>query len=271
MVTRCSPEAVSRMAALGSSRTISTSLRAGSVIAPSWSTDADTVVLTAMSRSVPERRMPSLVASRRMLDRIGSVVLAGTLAATATRPSCSCSRVIVSFMPLLWEEKAVLLYQFKILSSSSRGSGYVGGPRNASVGPQLVSLPHVDTLLAVGTFHPTSPPSSRVPTTQGRARGLFCAQLLARVIDALAEGAIARHLTAHLVHAVNHGGVIAAAEGLADLDQLHLQQLAREIHRDLARHRQGLDPRFRPEALRRHAPAPRHHLLDLVDRGQRLG
>jgi hypothetical protein len=31
---------------------------------------------------------------------MGSVVLAGTLAATATRPSCSCSRVIVSFMPL---------------------------------------------------------------------------------------------------------------------------------------------------------------------------
>ena len=97
------------MAALGSSRTISTSLRAGSVIAPSWSTDADTVVLTAMSRSVPERRMPSFVASSRMLDRIGSVVLAGTLAATATRPSWSCSRVIVSFMPLLEEEKAVLL------------------------------------------------------------------------------------------------------------------------------------------------------------------
>ena len=35
MVTRCSPEAVSRMAALGSSRTISTSFRAGRVIAPS--------------------------------------------------------------------------------------------------------------------------------------------------------------------------------------------------------------------------------------------
>jgi hypothetical protein len=27
--------------------------------------------------------------------------LAGTLAATATSPSCNCSRVIVSFMPLL--------------------------------------------------------------------------------------------------------------------------------------------------------------------------
>src|SRR4051794_16835507 len=101
MVTRCSPEAVSRMAALGSSRTISTSLRAGKVMAPSWSTDAETVVLTEISRSVPERRMPSLPASSNMFDRIGNVVFAGTLAATATRPSCSCSRVIVSFMPLL--------------------------------------------------------------------------------------------------------------------------------------------------------------------------
>src|SRR5215218_6704549 len=108
-----------------------------------------------MSRSVPERRMPSLVASRRILDRIGNVVLAGTLAATATRPSWSCSRVIVSFMPLLKEEKAVLLYQLIILSSSSRGSGYVGGSRNASVGPQLVSPPRVDTLLAVGMHHHT--------------------------------------------------------------------------------------------------------------------
>ena len=101
IVTRCSPAPVIRIAALGSSRTISTSFLAGSVIAPSWSTDAGTVVLTAMSRSVPESRIPSFVASTRMFDRTGSVVLAGTLAATATSPSWSCSRVIVNFMPLL--------------------------------------------------------------------------------------------------------------------------------------------------------------------------
>jgi len=41
---------------------------------------------------------------------------------------------------------------------------------------------------------------------------------------------------------MDHGGVIAAAECLADLDQLHFQQLTGEIHRDLARHREGLDP-----------------------------
>ncbi len=105
MVTRCSPEPVIRIAALGSSRTISTNFRAGRVIAPSWSTDAATVVLTAMSRSVPDSRRPSLVASTRMFDRTGSVVLLGTLAATATRPSWSCSRVIVNFMLLLDRRK----------------------------------------------------------------------------------------------------------------------------------------------------------------------
>src|SRR6266545_1575473 len=102
-----------------------------------------------MSRSVPDRRIPSLVASSRMLDRMGSVVLAGTLAATATSPSWSCSRVIVSFMPLLEEEKAVLLFQFKILSSSSRGSGYVGRRRNLTVAPQLPVHDRVDTLWAM--------------------------------------------------------------------------------------------------------------------------
>src|SRR6476661_191336 len=271
IVTRCSPEAVRRMAALGSSRTISTSLRAGSVIAPSWSTDADTVVLTEMSRSVPERRMPSFVASRRMLDRMGSVVLAGTLAATATRPSWSCSRVIVSFMPLLEEEIAVLLFYLIILSSSSRGSGNVGRRCNVTGLPCLPVRLRVDTVWGMGTFTPLCPRSSRVPTTQPHARGLFCAQLLARVLHTLAERAIARHLPAHLVHAVNHRGVVAAAERLADLDQLHLEQFAREIHRDLSRHGERLDARLRAKPLGRDTPATGHDFLDLVDRGQRLG
>src|SRR6478736_3878989 len=117
-----------------------------------------------MSRSVPERRMASLVASRRMLDRMGSVVLAGTLAATATRPSWSCSRVMVSFMPLLAGEKAVLLYPFIILSSGSRGSGNVGRWRNVTGLPHLLAPPRVDILWGVGTIRQVYPRSSRVPT-----------------------------------------------------------------------------------------------------------
>jgi hypothetical protein len=87
--TRCSPELVTRIDPLGSSRTISTSFLAGRVIAPSWSTEAGMVVLTLMSRSVPDSLRPSFVASTRMLERTGRVVLAGTLAATATRPCWS--------------------------------------------------------------------------------------------------------------------------------------------------------------------------------------
>jgi len=87
-----------RTDAAGSSRAISESFFAGRVMAPSSSTSAGTVVLTAMSRSVPERRMPSFLASSRMFDSTGSVVFAGTLETTARRPSCSFSRVIVNFI-----------------------------------------------------------------------------------------------------------------------------------------------------------------------------
>ena len=54
-------------------------------------------------------------------------------------------------------------------------------------------------------------------------RGLFCAQLLARMLHSLAEPAITRHLSAHLVHAMNHGRMIPAAKRLTDFDELHFQ------------------------------------------------
>ena len=84
----------------------------------------------------------------------------------------------------------------------------------------------VDTVCAMGTL-----PRNRTSIsttiqnshTHRSARGLLCAQLLARMLDALTEPTIARHLAAHLVHAMNDCGVIAATERLADLDQLHLQ------------------------------------------------
>jgi hypothetical protein len=55
------------------------------------------------------------------------------------------------------------------------------------------------------------------------ARGLFCAQLLARVLNPLTKAAISRHLAAHFVYAMNHRRVIPAAKSLADLDELHFQ------------------------------------------------
>jgi hypothetical protein len=95
---RCSPADVMRTGDDGSSRAISVSFFAGSVIAPSSSTSAATVVETAMSRSVPDRWRPSLWTSRRIFESTGRVVFVGMLGPTASRPSCSFSRVIVNFI-----------------------------------------------------------------------------------------------------------------------------------------------------------------------------
>jgi hypothetical protein len=127
--TRCSPEAASRTGAGGSSRAISLSFFAGIVMEPAVSTSAETSVLTAMSRSVPERRIPFSVVSTRMLARTGSVVFAGMLAATAARPSCSFSREIVKRISFpLWRTGRLWFYccsRYKNTSSSRRGCGAV--------------------------------------------------------------------------------------------------------------------------------------------------
>jgi len=98
MATRDSPAAVNRTGPEGSSRAMSTSFFAGKVTAPSASTSAGTTVVTAMSKSVPDRRRPCFVTSTRTLASTGRVVLAGMAAATALSPSCSCSRVMVNFI-----------------------------------------------------------------------------------------------------------------------------------------------------------------------------
>ena len=98
-VTRCSPLAAILTGDGGSSRAISLSFLAGMVMAPGVSTSALTSVLTAISRSVAEKRIPRSVVSTSKLASTGRVVLAGTAAVTAWRPSCSFSREIVNFMP----------------------------------------------------------------------------------------------------------------------------------------------------------------------------
>ena len=70
-VTRCSPAAAILTGAGGSSRAISLSFLAGIVIAPGVSTSAATSVVTAMSRSVPDRRIPLSVVSTRIFARTG--------------------------------------------------------------------------------------------------------------------------------------------------------------------------------------------------------
>ena len=111
--TRCSPDAAILTGAGGSSRAISASLRAGIVIAPGASMSAVTSVLTAISRSVPDSRMPRSVVSTRMFASTGSVVFAGMLAATAVRPSCSFSREIVNRIPAPQCGQVVSPYQYR--------------------------------------------------------------------------------------------------------------------------------------------------------------
>src|SRR5206468_1509064 len=246
MPTRDSPAAVMRTGPEGSSRAMSTSFLAGRVTAPSASTSAGTVVVTAMSRSVPDRRRPCLVTSTRTLASTGRVVLAGIAAATPPSPSCSCSRVIVNFIrpqpsPILWT-KNLLLYYDRTTSSSSRGRGNVGGRRNPmpcdatrlppscrpSVGTVgIPGFPHI----SVRFPHPPTPLVARC--------WLQCGQLLACHFDALLECPVPHHLPLHLVDRVNHRRVVAPPERLADLHELHAQHIAREIHRDLPRDRQG--------------------------------
>jgi hypothetical protein len=77
----------------------------------------------------------------------------------------------------------------------------------------------VDTVCAMGTCAVTLPLLSTTIKNSHmlqRARGLFCAQLLTRVLDAFAEAAVARHLATDFIDAVNDGGMISAAECLPD-------------------------------------------------------
>ena len=104
MVTRCSPLAETFTGEGGSSRAISLSFLAGMVMAPALSTSALTSVLTAISRSVAEKRIPRSVVSTNRFDSTGRVVLAGTAAVTAASPSWSFSREIVKRMLGVWKD-----------------------------------------------------------------------------------------------------------------------------------------------------------------------
>ena len=207
-LTRCSPEAVIRMAALGSSRTMSTSFLAGTVTAPSASTSAGTTVLTAMSRSVPDRRTPSAVASIRILESIGRVVLVGTLAATATNPSCKRSRVIVNFIWLssLPSGEEVYNYSTRLINSStSRGSGNLDRLAKHFSRFWFGRSPHVSSLYGLWTGgrnrdgYPHQPHPSTTPST-GFLRNPH--QLASRVVHPVAELVVAGHHALHLVQAV---------------------------------------------------------------------
>ena len=82
----------------GSSRTMLKSRRAGSVVAPSFSTSASKLPRTPTSRSVVVRCTSPSVACSKTLERIGSVVRVLTTFWTCCKPSRSFSFVALNFM-----------------------------------------------------------------------------------------------------------------------------------------------------------------------------
>src|SRR3989442_4040569 len=275
--TRASPAAVTRTGPEGSSRAMSTSFLAGRVTAPSASTSAGTVVLTAMSRSVPERRTPCLVASTRTLARTGSVVLAGIAAATALKPSCSCSRVIVNFICAFASPRCrVRIYCYPtiellvvVVEAGEMLGNRLRRARRVRVLVPHASDPNVGSVGIRGLPHAARAFPHR-PTTSLPTCGLECGQLLAGHFDALLEGAIPHHLPLHLVDRVDHGRVVPSPERLPDLHQLHAEHVAREVHRDLPWDRQRLGAGLGAQSLGRHPPPTGHHFLDAIDARRRL-
>jgi hypothetical protein len=70
----------------------------------------------------------------------------------------------------------------------------------------LGPLTSVDIVCAMGMLHDnTASISTTIQNSHTRwiARGLFCAQLLARMLHALTKSAVPRHLTAHFINAMN--------------------------------------------------------------------
>src|SRR2546426_12292560 len=163
---------------------------------------------------------------------------------------------------------------YRTTSSSSRHRGYVGDVAKAQPVNHLSYITQcwctVGTVGALRIAQRLSPlPTSHAvfPTPLCE---LQCGQFLPRHLHALLERPVAHHLALDLVHAVNHRGVVPAAERLPDLDELHAQHVPREVHRHLARDGERLGPRLGAESLGCDAPAARDHFLHAVDAGRRL-
>src|SRR5260370_41554240 len=103
------------------------------------------------------------------------------------------------------------------------------------------------------------------PHAQARAqRSLFGVQQLAEGVDVPAEVVVLAHLAFDLLAAVQHGRVIASAEGFADPQQRRLGLLAHEVHRDLPRQDDLLIARLAPELVRRDPVVLRDRLDDAL-------
>src|SRR5687768_3580620 len=95
---------------------------------------------------------------------------------------------------------------------------------------------------------------------------LLGVQHLPEGADVSPEVIVLRHLALDLLAAVEHGRVIAPAQGLADPHERRLRLLTHQVHRDLAREDDLLVPRLSPQLVGRHAVVARDGLDDAVGR-----
>src|SRR5579883_2471698 len=298
-VMRCSPDAETLIGAGSSSLAISVSFFAGTVTAPASSTSAVTSVLTAISRSVPDRRIPRSVVSSRIFASTGSVVLDGMLAATAASPSCNFSREIVKRIPYSTELRVACGTDVPLGAARCRLPGPVP-VHTAGTALLLLCCKEKRIVVVVEAvdvcrvavsygFHATLHRPGNVDrcgkapcctqacgqrtsalhtrpavSTNGRLRAqLF--QPRAQVSHTLGEHRVGGDLGGDAVEAVDDGRVIAAAERVADLHQLNAEQLAAEEHRDLSRRRECLGAGLGLEPVRGDAPLARDRILDRLD------
>src|SRR5215210_5522805 len=97
---------------------------------------------------------------------------------------------MVSFMPVLAALSLRLLFHLNNLVAAVEGLEMLSGGFNDSAHAHLGPHFSVDIMCAMGTGGPQfhrCPPVSRLPTPIELMRGLFCAQLLTRMLDPLAK------------------------------------------------------------------------------------
>src|SRR5437870_10018258 len=111
----------------------------------------------------------------------------------------------------------------------------------------------------------TEPPRARSAATPWWKTPATSSERLDKAVDAPVEFRVALAQGVDLANRVDHGGVVLAPEGLADLGQGGPSERLDEVHRDLARLGHGLGVVLGLELGDLHPELVGHELLDHLD------